>query len=56
MRDDLTIREIVIDELLKTGKSDVHVEDISEVVEGCVAKQLTIKIAPYKKYYVQVSI
>lgn len=56
MRDDLTMREIIIADLLKTGESDVHVEDITEVVAGCVDLRLTIKLEPFNREYVKVSI
>lgn len=46
----------MVDELKQEGKKEVHIEDLWEVVNGCVKSGIPIKLLPLSKSKVSVSL
>lgn len=50
------LSETIVAELKQAGKKEVHIEDLWEVVTGCVKLGIPIKLLPLSKYTVSVSL
>lgn len=54
LEQELTMQEVHIRDLQNEGKIEVHIEDILEVVYGCVNLGLKITLEPSKKHHTMV--
>lgn len=54
LEQELTMQEVHIRDLQKEGKTEVHIEDILEVVQRCVSLELKITLEPSKKHHTTV--
>lgn len=54
LEQELTMQELHIRDLQKEGKTEVHIEDIIEVVHECVSLGFKVTLEPSKKYHTMI--
>ena len=46
----------LVDELKKVGKKEVQIDDLWDVINGCIKRGIPVKLVPLSQYTISVSI